>query len=433
MSTPDTATLAYDGKSIELPVITGDHVEKAIDVRKLRGQTGWITLDPGYANTAVCQSAITHIDGENGVVLYRGYDLEELARKATFVETAMLVMFGELPTKNEREDFRVMLRDQELLHEDLLSHLDGFPPNGHPMAILSAMINAMGSYYPELYDITSQDDFRLAAAKIMSKVRTIAAFSFRKSQGLPLNYPNPNLDYCRNFLHMMFSVPFWTYEAPDPVVRALSIFMICHADQALDTSCATVRMVGSSQANLFASVSSGICALWGRHHGGASSAAIRMFEDVEAGRTTVSRIIEAAKSRTGRLMGFGQRVFHVEDPRARIIKATYEKLIATGYAKHDAFHDIAQEIEQRAGADDYFASRQLLPNTNFYSSLLLRAINFPPNMFPVITAMGNMPGWIAHWKEEVSSPDQRIHRPRQIYTGRKRHAYTPMEKRLARP
>jgi citrate synthase len=433
MTPPETATLSYDGKSIELPVINGDHVEKALDVRKLRAQTGWITLDPGYADTAVCKSAITHIDGEKGVVLYRGYDLDELTQKSTFVETAMLVMFGELPTRAEREAFRVMLRDQELLHEDLLSHLDGFPPNGHPMAILSAMINAMGSYYPELYDISSQDDFRLAAAKIMSKVRTIAAFSFRKSQGMPLNYPNPNLDYCRNFLHMMFSVPFWIYEAPDPVVRALSIFMMCHADQALDTSCATVRMVGSSQANLFASVSAGICALWGRHHGGASSAAIRMFEDVVAGRTTVTRIIEAAKSRSGRLMGFGQRVFHVEDPRARIIKATYEKLIATGYAKRDAFHDIAQEIEERAGSEEYFASRHLLPNTNFYSSLLLRAINFPPNMFPVITAIGNMPGWIAHWKEETQSPDQRIHRPRQIYTGRKRHAYTPMEKRTARP
>ncbi len=429
MNESDFATLTYEGKSVSLPVIHGDHQEAGLDVRKLRSQTGWITLDPGYANTAVCKSAITHIDGEAGVVLFRGYDLEELAQKATFVETAMLVMFGELPTRTEREEFRVMLRDQELLHEDLLSHLDGFPPNGHPMAILSAMINAMGSYYPELYDITSPEDFRLAAAKIMSKVRTIAAFCYRKSQGMPLNYPNPNLDYCRNFLHMMFSVPFWTYEAPDPVVRALSVFMMCHADQALDTSCATVRMVGSSQANLFASVSSGICALWGRHHGGASLAAIRMFEDVQAGRTTVPRIIEAAKTHTGRLMGFGQRIFHVEDPRARIIKNTYQNLVATGYAKQDAFHEIAQEIEMLAGEDAYFASRQLFPNTNFYSSLLLRALNIPPNMFPVLTAMGNMPGWIAHWNEETNSPDQRIHRPRQIYTGRKRHAYTAMEKR----
>ncbi|QAZ68024.1 citrate/2-methylcitrate synthase [Solidesulfovibrio carbinolicus] len=429
MNEAPTATLTYAGKTVEIPVIIGDHVEKALDVRKLRSQTGWITFDPGYANTAACKSAITHIDGENGVVLYRGYDLEELAEKATFVETAMLIMFGELPTRAEREEFRIMLRDQELLHEDLLSHLDGFPPNGHPMSILSAMINAMGSYYPELYDIGSPEDFRLAAAKILSKVRTIAAFSYRKSQGLPLNYPNPNLDYCRNFLHMMFSVPFWTYQAPDPVVRALSIYMLCHADQALDTSCATVRMVGSSQANLFASVSSGICALWGRQHGGASSAALTMFEDVVAGRTTVERIFEASKTSAGRLMGFGQRLFHVEDPRARIIKRTYQNLVKNGYAKRDAFHDIALEIEERALADDYFASRQLFPNTNFYASLLLRAINIPPRMFPVITAIGNMPGWIAHWNEETHSPDQRIHRPRQVYMGRKRHAYTPMEKR----
>lgn len=429
MNEPATATLTFEGKTVELPIIRGDHVETALDVRKLRSQTGWITLDPGYANTAACKSAITHIDGERGVVLYRGYDLEELAEKATFVETAMLVMFGELPTRAEREEFRIMLRDQELLHEDLLSHLDGFPPNGHPMAILSAMINAMGSYYPELYDIGSHEDFRLAAAKIMSKVRTIAAFCYRKSQGLPLNYPNPNLDYCRNFLHMMFSVPFWTYQAPDPVVRALSVFMLCHADQALDTSCATVRMVGSSQANLFASVSSGISALWGRHHGGASSAALVMFEDVVAGRTTVERIIEASKSRADRLMGFGQRIFKVEDPRARIIKNTYQNLVKNGYAKRDAFHDIALEIEERALADAYFAERNLYPNTNFYASLLLRAINIPVRMFPVITAMGNMPGWIAHWNEETKSPDQRIHRPRQIYMGRKRQAYTPMEKR----
>jgi len=431
MNESTSATLTFDGKSIELPVILGDHTEKGLDVRQLRAKTGWITLDPGYANTAVCKSAITHIDGENGVILYRGYDLEELAQHSSFVETAMLVMFGELPTRSEREEFRVMLRDQELLHEDLLSHLDGFPPNGHPMAILSAMINAMGSYYPELYDINSAQDFRLAAAKIMSKVRTIAAFSFRKSQGMPLNYPNPNLDYCRNFLHMMFSVPFWVYEAPDPVVRALSIFLICHADQALDTSCATVRMVGSSQANLFASVSSGICALWGRHHGGASSAALSMFEDVVAGRTTVSRIIEAAKSHTGRLMGFGQRIFHAEDPRARIIKRTYQNLVKNGYAKRDAFHDIALEIEERALADEYFAARQIFPNTNFYSSLLLRALNIPSRMYPVITAIGNMPGWIANWNEETHSPDQRIHRPRQVYIGRKRHAYTPMENRKA--
>ncbi|MHC1789451.1 citrate/2-methylcitrate synthase [Solidesulfovibrio sp.] len=429
MNEPTTATLSFEGKTVELPVILGEHVEKALDVRKLRSQTGWITLDPGYANTAACKSAITHIDGEQGLVLYRGYELEELAEKATFVETAMLIMFGELPTRAEREEFRIMLRDQELLHEDLLSHLDGFPPNGHPMAILSAMINAMGSYYPELYDIDSPENFRLAAAKILSKVRTIAAFCYRKSQGLPLNYPNPNLDYCRNFLHMMFSVPFWTYQAPDPVVRALSIFMLCHADQALDTSCATVRMVGSSQANLFASVSSGISALWGRHHGGASSAALGMFEDVQAGRTTVSRIIEASKSSAGRLMGFGQRIFHAEDPRARIIKHTYQNLVKNGYAKRDAFHDIAQEIEERALADEYFASRKLFPNTSFYASLLLRAINIPARMYPVITAMGNMPGWIAHWNEETNSPDQRIHRPRQIYVGRKRHAYTPMEKR----
>jgi citrate synthase len=270
-----------------------------------------------------------------------------------------------------------MLRDQELLHESLLKHLDGFPPLGQPMALLSAMINSLGSYYPELLNISTDAEYRMAAAKILSKVRTIAAFSYRKAEGLPLMYPNPHMDYCRNFLHMMFSVPFRLYEPPAPIVRALSLFLIAHADHGLDSSCATVRMVGSSQANLFASISAGVCALWGRLHGGAGVGVMEMLEDVRDGRTTAQGLIEEAKAGRLRIMGFGQRIYKNYDPRALLVRKAYENLLAAGMAKRDALYDIALDIEARALADDYFLERRLYPNVNYYSGLLLRSINIP--------------------------------------------------------
>jgi citrate synthase len=423
------ASLSYDGKTVELPLIRSAEGDSGIDVTSLRSKTGWITFDPGFANTGACKSQITHIDGERGLLRYRGYPLEQLAERASFVETAMLLMFGELPARDELAEFRGMLRDQELLHEGLLKHLDGFPPAGQPMAILSAMINALGSYYPELMNIASDADYRLAAAKIMSKVRTIAAFSYRKSDGLPFMYPNPHMDYCRNFLHMMFSVPFRLYEPPAPIVRALSLFFIAHADHSLDTSCATVRMVGSSQANLFASISAAICALWGRLHGGAGIGVMEMLEEVHGGRITAHRLLEEVKAGRRRLMGFGQRVYQCYDPRAILIRKAYENLISAGMARRDPLLDTALEIEGLALDDDFIQERRLFPNVNYFSGLLLRAINIPVPMFPVMIAIGGMPGFIAHWHEEWKDTEMKIHRPRQVYIGKNQRDYTPMDKR----
>ncbi len=429
MKNEPVATIAYDGKTVELPLIHGTEGEGGIDVTSLRSKAGWITFDPGFANTGACKSGITHTDGELGTLRYRGYPLEQLVERASFVETAMLLMFGELPTRGELAEFRGMLRDQELLHESLLKHLDGFPPLGQPMALLSAMINSLGSYYPELLNISTDSEYRLAAAKILSKVRTIAAFSYRKAEGLPLMYPNPNMDYCRNFLHMMFSVPFRLYEPPAPIVRALSVFLIAHADHGLDSSCATVRMVGSSQANLFASISAGVCALWGRLHGGAGIGVMEMLEDVRDGRITAQGLIEEAKAGRLRLMGFGQRVYKCYDPRATLVRKAYEGLLAAGMTKRDPLFDIAQDIEARVLADDYFLERRLYPNVNYYSGLLLRSINIPVPMFPVMIAIGNMPGWIAHWQEEWKDTEMKIHRPRQVYIGKTQREYVPKEKR----
>ncbi|QLA15538.1 citrate/2-methylcitrate synthase [Desulfolutivibrio sulfoxidireducens] len=429
MKKESVATIAYDGKTVELPLITGTEGETGIDVTSLRSKAGWITFDPGFANTGACKSGITHIDGERGTLRYRGYPLEQLAERASFIETAMLLMFGDLPARDELAEFRGLLRDQELLHESLLKHLDGFPPLGQPMAILSAMINSLGSYYPELLTIRTDAEYRLAAAKIISKVRTIAAFSYRKAEGLPFMYPNPHMDYCRNFLHMMFSVPFRLYEPPAPIVRALSLFLIAHADHGLDTSGATVRMVGSSQANLFACISAAVCALWGRLHGGAGVGVMEMFEEVHGGRITAQGLIEEAKSGRRRLMGFGQRVYKNYDPRAILVRKAYEGLLTAGMARRDARFDIALDIEARALADDYFLERRLYPNVNYYSGLLLRAINIPVPMFPVMVAIGNMPGWIAHWHEEWKDAEMKIHRPRQVYTGRTQREYVPMDKR----
>ncbi len=429
MKKESVATITYDGKTVELPLLEGTEGETGIDVTALRSKAGWITFDPGFANTGACKSGITHIDGERGTLRYRGYPLEQLAERASFVETAMLLMFGELPARAELAEFRSMLRDQELLHESLLKHLDGFPPLGQPMALLSAMINSLGSYYPELLNIRTDAEYRLAAAKILSKVRTIAAFSYRKAEGLPLMYPNPNMDYSRNFLHMMFSVPFRLYEPPAPIVRALSLFLLAHADHGLDTSCATVRMVGSSQANLFASISAAVCALWGRLHGGAGVGVMEMFEEVRAGRITPAGLVEEAKAGRRRIMGFGQRVYKSYDPRAILVRKAYENLLAAGMTRRDALYDIALDIEARALADDFFRQRRLYPNVNYYSGLLLRAINIPVPMFPVMIAIGNMPGWIAHWHEEWKDTEMKIHRPRQVYIGETQREYVPMDKR----
>lgn len=424
----DTATLTIDGRTFELPVVRGSEGETAVDVSSLRSLSGIITLDPGFANTGSCYSAISFVDGEKGVLRYRGYPIEQLAEQSSFVETAMLLIFGDLPTRKERAAFRDSLGNQALLHEDLRHHFDGFPPNGHPMAILSTVINSLGTYHPDLLSIDNDEEFREAVAKLVSKVRTIAAFSYRKSKGLPIIYPDPSRSYCENFLHMMFSVPYKEYVPSADAVRALDLFLLVHADHEQNCSCSTVRMVGSSEASLFASVSAGVCALWGRLHGGANAAVIQMLQRIHDGENSIAKCIEQVKAKKFRLMGFGHRVYKNFDPRARVLKKCAVKLL-NSMEIHDPLLDIAQELAETALRDDFFISRNLYPNVDFYSGIILRALNIPVNMFPVMFAMGRMPGWIAHWHEQYLEEEPRIHRPRQIYVGPYVRDYVPMDKR----
>ncbi|WP_041271357.1 MULTISPECIES: citrate synthase [Pseudodesulfovibrio] len=423
-----TAYLILDGTTYELPVIVGTENEHAIDIRALRKDTGHITYDPGFGNTGACSSAITFVDGENGILRYRGYSIEELAANSSFIETAYMLIFGALPTREERQQFRDLLSDQELLHEGLRHHFDGFPSAGHPMAILSAVINAMGCYHPDLLEIETDEEFLRATAKIISKVRTIATWSFRKGQGLPFMYPDPKLSYCRNFLHMMHSIPYKQFDPTDEQERALSLFFLLHADHEQNCSCSTVRMVQSTEANLFASVSAGICALWGRLHGGANAGVVTMLEQIRDGEASISEYIERVKKKELKLMGFGHRIYKSFDPRAKILrKAAHEMLESTGY--QDPMLDIALELADVAMNDEYFTERKLYPNVDFYSGIILRALGIPVNMFPVMFAIGRMPGWIAHWHEAHADSTTRIHRPRQIYIGDTPRPYIPIDKR----
>lgn len=428
-ATEKTAFLILDGTTYELPVIVGTENEHAIDIRNLRQDTGHISYDPGFGNTGACSSNITFVDGENGILRYRGYPIEELATHGSFIETAYLLIFGELPSRGERQEFRDILSEQELLHEDLRHHFEGFPSNGHPMAILSAVINALGCYHPDLLEITNEDEFLRATAKIISKVRTIAAWSYRKAHGLPFMYPDPKLSYCRNFLHMMHSIPHKIFEPTDAQVRALTLFFLLHADHEQNCSCSTVRMVQSTEANMFASVSAGICALWGRLHGGANAGVVNMLDEIHQGGCTISDYIERVKRKECRLMGFGHRIYKSFDPRARILReAAHDMLDSTGY--DDPLLDIAMELAEVALNDEYFTERKLYPNVDFYSGIILRALGIPVNMFPVMFAIGRMPGWIAHWHEAHLDDMTRIHRPRQIYTGNEERKYTPIDTRL---
>ncbi|BDQ33350.1 citrate synthase [Pseudodesulfovibrio portus] len=427
--TDKNAQLIIEGKTFELPIIIGSENEHAVDISCLRNETGYITYDPGYANTGSCSSSITFVDGENGILRYRGYPIEDLAAHATFIETAYLLIFGELPTRAERQELRDILSEQELLHEGLRHHFEGFPSNGHPMAILSAVVNALGPYHPDLLEITSKEDFLRAAAKIISKVRTIAAWAFRKAQGLPFVYPDPKLSYCRNFLHMMHSIPYKQFEPTDAQVRALSLFFLLHADHEQNCSCSTVRMVQSTEANLFASVSAGICALWGRLHGGANAGVIEMLQNIHDGDLSIQECLERVKKKEFRLMGFGHRIYKSFDPRAKILRqAAHDMLASTG--NDDPLLDIALELADAAMSDEYFTERKLYPNVDFYSGIILRALGIPVNMFPVMFAIGRMPGWIAHWNEANMDEAGRIHRPRQIYTGNKPRKYIPLDSRL---
>jgi citrate synthase len=424
-----TAELILNGKSCRLPIIEGTEREHAVDISALRNQTGFITLDDGYGNTGSCQSAITFIDGEEGILRYRGIPIEELAEKSTFIEVAHLLIMGKLPTSEELRRFSDLLTANELLNEAMIHHFEGFPTNAHPMAILSAMINASSCFHPGLLTDRMRNNFVLQAARLLSKVRTIAAFAYRKSRGLPAIYPKPELKYTANFLHMMFSVPYRDYDLKPEVVKALDLIFLLHADHEQNCSTATVRMVASSRANLFASAAAGVCALWGPLHGGANQAVLEMLQDIHDSGDDGSKFIAAAKDKNSgkRLMGFGHRVYKHYDPRATIIKKACDDVLAKLHIS-DPLLDIAKHLEEAALRDPYFVERKLYPNVDFYSGIIMRAIGIPVEMFTVIFAIGRMPGWIANYKEVMEAPT-RIYRPRQIYTGPTLNHYTPIKER----
>lgn len=422
--------LNVNGKPCKLPVIEGSEKERAIDISSLRNETGYITLDDGYANTGSCLSKITFIDGELGVLRYRGIPIEELAEKSTFIEVAHLIIFGKLPNSTELRQFSDLLTENELLHEGMRHHFEGFPPNAHPMAILSSMINATSCYYPELLTSEMRQHFVVQVARLLSQVRTIAAFAYRKSRGLPIVYPKPEYKYTANFLHMMFSLPFRDYDLKPETVKALDLIFLLHADHEQNCSTATVRMVASSRANLFASAAAGVCALWGPLHGGANQAVLEMLQDIHDSGDDGSKFIAAAKDKQSgkRLMGFGHRVYKHYDPRAAIIKKACDDVLSKLHVS-DPLLDIAKHLEEAALKDSYFVERKLYPNVDFYSGIIMRAIGIPIEMFTVIFAIGRMPGWIANYKEVMEDGHTRIYRPRQIYTGPTLNHYTPLKER----
>ncbi len=426
------AKLELDGKSYTLPVVEGTENEKAIDVSNLRSASGYITLDDGYSNTGSCQSQITFIDGERGILRYRGIPIEELAEKSTFIETAFLLIYGHLPMREELKKFSDLLTANQNLHEDMKYHFEGFPLSSHPMAILSAMINAISCFDPSLMKGGNAGQFDLNAARLISQVRTIAAFSYRKSCGRPIIYPKTAYKYTANFLHMLFSNPYEDYELKPEVVRALDLIFLLHADHEQNCSTSTVRMVASSQANMYASAAAGVCALWGPLHGGANQAVIEMLEDIHRSGDDGSKFIVAAKDKTSgkRLMGFGHRVYKNFDPRATIIKRSCDELLKVLHID-DPLLAIAKRLEEAALNDAYFVERKLYPNVDFYSGIIMRAIGIPVEMFTVVFAIGRMPGWIANYKEIAEDPKVRIYRPRQIYTGPTLNHYVPLDQRKA--
>jgi citrate synthase len=420
-----TAKLILEGKEHELPLVTGSEKEVGVDIGTLRARSGAITLDPGYGNTGACQSAITFIDGERGILRYRGYAIEELAENCRFTEVCFLLIYGHLPTRQELDGYREKLTRHSMIHEDMKKFFEGFPSTAHPMAILSSMVASLSAYYPE-----SGQDLDLNIVRLLAKAKTIAAFSYKKSIGQPFMYPRNELSYCANFLHMMFAVPAEPYEA-DPVLEdALNLLLILHADHEQNCSTSTVRMVGSSKANLFASISAGICALWGELHGGANQRVIEMLEMIERDGRDYRKYVELAKQKASsfRLMGFGHRVYKNFDPRAKILKRAADQVLAR-LGVSDPLLEIAKNLEEVALHDEFFIERKLYPNVDFYSGILYRAMSIPTNMFTVMFALGRLPGWIAHWVEMTQDPQTRINRPRQIYVGPTLRPFQPIAER----
>lgn len=426
----DSATLRIGNENYHFPLIVGTEGETAVDVRKLRAQSGCITYDEGYGNTGSCQSNVTFIDGEKGILRYRGYPIEQLAENSTFIEAAYLIIYGELPNRREMSEFSARVLRKARINVGMNHLFEGFPGNSHPMAMLSAMLNTLGCYYSDMATndrALDLENFADAATILLSKVRTLAAMSYRMKDGLPFVYPKNDLGYSQNFLHMMFSEPYNEYIPHDDVTKALDLIFLLHADHEQNCSTSTVRMVASGGANLFASVAAGVCALWGPLHGGANMAVVKMLQEIHAGGDDGSKFIDAAKSGEARLMGFGHRVYKNYDPRARILGEMCEKVLKA-LGRKDPLLDIARRLEEKALNDSYFIDRKLYPNVDFYSGIILKAIGLPLDMFTVIFAIGRMPGWIANWKE-VAQGGKSIQRPRQIYTGPKIRDYIMMRDR----
>ncbi len=427
----ETAKIILDGKELECPVIVSTEGEKAVDIGKLRASTGYITMDPGFGNTGSCKSAITYLDGDKGVLRYRGIPIEQLAEKSTFVETSYLLIHGKLPNQKELEAFSAAFNEHSMIHEDMKNFFGAFPSKAHPMAILSAMVCSMSAYYPEFTkENPTKEEVDRIAIQMLSKVRTICAFSYKKSIGEPFVYPRQDLRYVQNFMNMMFSSPTRPYKLHDEVVKAMEVLLILHADHEQNCSTSTVRLVGSSHANLYASISAGVCALWGPLHGGANQAVIEMLQEIQQNGGDVGKYVLRAKDKsdTFRLMGFGHRVYKNFDPRAKIIKKCADDLL-NKLGINDPLLEIAKRLEEAALKDEYFVSRKLYPNVDFYSGIIYRAIGIPLDMFPVMFAIGRMPGWIAHWKEMIQDPTTKIGRPFQIYTGNTTTNYVPIENR----
>lgn len=426
----ESALIKWQDHELELPVISGTEDEIAIDISRLRGQTGLITMDEGYVNTGATSSDITFLDGEKGILRYRGYDIEDLADKCDFVEVCYLLIYGKLPNDAELSGFRQSIRMHTMLHEDVRSFYNGFPRDAHPMAILSSVVSAMSTFYQDALDPADPQQVEISIHRLIAKLPTIAAYSHKKSIGQPLIYPDNRLNYCENFLHMMFAVPCEEYHIDRDFVRALNMLLIVHADHEQNCSTSTVRMVGSSNANIFASIAAGICALWGPLHGGANEACVAMLEKIRNDGENVKKYVDMAKDKESgfRLMGFGHRVYKNFDPRATIIKSACDTLLAKLNLEDPLFR-IAQTLESVALNDEYFVERKLYPNVDFYSGVIYRALGIPVQMFTVLFAMGRLPGWIAHWKEMHESPNKKICRPRQVYIGPNRRDFVPLAKR----
>lgn len=426
----EKAKLSVLGREYELPVLVGTEKETGVDISKLRAQAGVITMDEGYMNTGACKSAITFIDGEKGILRYRGYDIEDLAERSSFLEVAYLLIYGELPDQAQFAEFRNRVTRHTMIHEDLKRLYDGFPKDSHPMAILSSMILTLSGYYNDQLDPLNPRHREISITRLLAKTPTIAAYSYKKSIGQPFVYPRNSLSYIGNFLNMMFSVPAEDYGVDPVIEKALDLLLILHADHEQNCSASTVRLVGSSRANLFAAIASGVCALWGPLHGGANQEVIEMLQHIHNDGGDVNKYLNMAKDKnsTFRLMGFGHRVYKNFDPRARIIKKTADEVLQK-LGVNDPLLEIAMKLEEAALKDDYFVERKLYPNVDFYSGIIYKAMGIPTEMFTVMFALGRMPGWIAQWKEMIEDPTTKIGRPRQIYTGSARRAYVPLEQR----